>query len=357
MNRLLKPNNTNRSEQLQFLRFIGFLLIFIWHMDPYIPFKFPGTNGAACAVEFFILLSGFVSGFSSYGQDIEFSVKNTVSYMIHKLKKTYPLYLAVTLFSVTMTQLPAYIAKGAYSDMRYVIKQLGKHLLLIQSWFPRGYFEFSRVGWFLSTIMFLYLLNIPFRAVAGKIKKSAHPDLGFGLVALGAIIVTVIYCYVLRGTNMEFTEYVLPVARTGEYICGMAAGYLVYDFRQKLTDRGISGIVYGVAEILILIIWIAAMYMPIKAWTYRIVHWMIPNLLLISVFALGLGFVSRLFKNRILVFLGDISFECFLLHRMVIDTYTFNTGLESTNVVGDCFAIVFCLMVTITTATVIHKKA
>ena len=50
----------NRADQLQFFRFCAFLLICAHHMGRCQLSWFPHGNGAANAVEFFIVLSGAV---------------------------------------------------------------------------------------------------------------------------------------------------------------------------------------------------------------------------------------------------------------------------------------------------------
>ena len=76
-----------RANQLQFLRFIAFLLICMVHTESYQPSWGPGGNGAINAVAFFIILSGAVSGYSSYNKDIECSFKGILLYMWKKIKK------------------------------------------------------------------------------------------------------------------------------------------------------------------------------------------------------------------------------------------------------------------------------
>ena len=89
------PAGHDRADQLQFLRFIAFVLIFNWHMDWFAPQFFPRDLGGACAVEFFFLLSGFGSAYSSYNRDVIFSWRGLFDYLKKKLKKAYPLYFVV----------------------------------------------------------------------------------------------------------------------------------------------------------------------------------------------------------------------------------------------------------------------
>ncbi len=359
----------NRADQLQFLRFCAFLLVFNWHADWYAPRFFPGAYGAACAVEFFFLLSGFVSGYSSYGKDVSFSWKGMGTYLVKKLKKVYPLYFTVTMFTVAMTELPRFIAEHKSAETWGVGKILLRHLLLLQSWFPTDYFDFSGVGWFLSTIFFLYILNLPLRALATRIRSHQRSMVIFGVITCVSIAVTVLYCYALRDTYMEFTEYVLPVAHIGEYVGGMSLGYLICGVKGRIGNGGTSVrendgsgknarvmIMMSVLEVLSLAFWVWMMYTPISPWTARIVHWLAPNLVLVIVFGLGLGVVSSLFRCRGLVFLGGISFECFLIHKTVLEIYWKFTGIETTGIRGNTFSWMFGLVMTVLIAALVAGK-
>lgn len=349
--------NVNRAEQLQFLRFCAFGLIFLWHANAYAFSFFPGGNGAANGVVFFILLSGFVSGYSSYNKDILCSGKEVLKYMINKLKKLYPLYFITTIFTISYSGIPSLVASHSFFDVVPIMKQLLKNLLLIQSWFPTNYFSFNGVGWFLSTIMFLYLLNIPLRASATKIKKSKKANVYFSAIFFISFILIIIYCYLLRNTNMEYTEYVLPASRIGEYICGMALGYLIFNINAKLECRTYIRILFSVLEIASLSFWIYEMYVHHEAWQFRIVHWLIPNCFLIIIFGFGKGIISSIFQKRLLKYLGDISFECFLLHQIIIRAYSINSGLGAVSKLGNLFSILFCLSITVLIASLISKRS
>lgn len=90
-------NTINYSNQLQFLRFLAFMLIFFFHTGDYQFAWFPQDNGASNAVEFFVLLSGVVSGISSFDKDINCTAKDIISYIKKKILKVYPLYFIILL--------------------------------------------------------------------------------------------------------------------------------------------------------------------------------------------------------------------------------------------------------------------
>ena len=154
---------------------------------------------------------------------------------------------------------------------------------------------------------------------------------------------------------MEFTQNVFPLSRIGEYICGICIGYLVCMSHGKQNKQR-SSIISSILDMITMIIWIAGMYIKVDSWHYRILHWILPNSFLIFVFAQGKGVVSKVFNLGFLRYLGDISFECFLLHQIVIIIYKNVTGLEAISILGNVFSILICLIITVMIASLISKK-
>lgn len=340
-------NSVNRADQLQFLRFCAFFLIFSWHADKYVPYWFPHGNGAANAVAFFFILSGVVTGYSTYNKEVVFSVGVTKQHFWRKIKKVYPLYFVTTIFTVIYSGLPEYVANYDYEKAMATFLRLIRHLLLLQSWFPMGYYAFNGVGWFLSSIMFLYLLNVPLSACMTGIRKKKNWRLILGVIFCTTVGLIVLYCYALRGTNVEFTEYIFPPSRLGEYICGLCVGYIVRSVIEKVPSGTVYKIIFSCAEIAAIIVWITAIYRPMALWQEGIVHWLFPNLLLLVIFTFGKGVISDLFKVKFLRHLGDISFECFLIHQIVIYEYVINAGVGDSSKPGKLISLVFCLIMTL----------
>lgn len=166
----MKPT-TARLNQLQFLRFMAFFSVFMFHFSSYRPMLFPASAAADAAVAFFIVLSGFCSGYSAYEQEIPFSLKNNVSYIWRKLK--------------------------------------------------------------------------------GEVTRK-------------------------------------------KFLC------------------------FSAAEIFIAVFCFLWLFVPSPEWLARSVRWFLPFCIALIVFAFGTGVLSKLFSLRPLQYLGDISYECFLLHQIVI---------------------------------------
>ena len=71
------------------MRFVAFVMIFLWHINMYsLGILLAGTL-ALSGVSFFFVLSGFLSGFSSFEREYSFSIKAVLRYVGGKLKRFY----------------------------------------------------------------------------------------------------------------------------------------------------------------------------------------------------------------------------------------------------------------------------
>ena len=85
------------------------------------------------------------------------------------------------------------------------------------------------------------------------------------------------------------------------------------------------------------------------------VRWLLPNIFVLLVFAFGGGLFSGLFRLKWLKRLGDLSFECFLTHKMIITLYyCANIGGESK--LSNLFRLVFVFGTTVLLALLLNKK-
>ena len=354
---------TSRANQLQFLRFLAFLLIFFFFFGSIYPLSWlPGNNGAAYAVSFFFMLSGFVAAYSRYGKPVDSSPRSIIQYIWKKLKKSYPLYVVTLLFAAVYNDLPLSFTINTGSHLlKPLLVQLLKNLLLIQSWFRTGYFAYNGVGWFLSTIFFLYLITLPALAIINKIQKSKHHVIFNTFMVFAFIGFAFFYAWFVRDHNVEFWGYIFPPARVAEYLIGILLGYLVHDIhpvlsKSKVTAPLTTGIEAGIFLLLGYLI-----FREFPFWQNRIAIWLFPNIILLLSFGLGTSYFSKLFSWRPLVSLGNISFECFLIHPVIINFYRYLSGMSHTVVHedtyyynGNVFSLLYCLGLTLLIAFYVH---
>lgn len=345
-----------KEEQLQFLRFLAFLNVFIAHAEVWLFFPYPASHCSKSAVCFFFILSGVLAGYSGFGRQIRVNGKTIVAFMGKKLRKLYPLYFVTMILCVLLSDLPGRVFGGALAEAMPDLWQLGKNLLLIQSWFPEGYYSINGVGWFLSTLIFLYLWTLPGQWVLNKIYQSKYCVLWLTVALGGCLFCIAAYCYVTQEYDMEYLQYILPIARLGEYICGMILGFGIRMGKPWLQKWSGKKWFFTILEIGALGFWFVSLSRPGNYWRNRIVSWLIPNLGLTAIFLLGFGWVSKCFRWKPLVRLGDVSFECFLIHNIIIIRFLqYNEGYF-TDPAGKAAAFVLCLGLSVLLAMLLHPE-
>ncbi len=348
-------STAGRAQQLQFLRFLAFLNIFLWHAEAWNFFNYPAGNGANLSVSFFFCLSGLVAGYSHYGREIKLGLPEIGRYMWKKIRKVYPLYALTMMIPLLYSGIPELIAARDIIRLTTELESLAGNLLLIQSWFSDGYFHLNGVAWFLSTLMFLNLFNLPAMYLLHKTEKFRHQSL-FLAGALAAVgLLAAFYCGITRNLERSYWHYIFPPARLGEYLAGMILGFGIRSVLPRLQWETGSRIAFTVWEAGSLVLWTGYLHWWGFYWTTHSVHWLVPNLFLLAAFTVGKGWISELFRRKPLVWLGDISFECFLVHQLIILRYESLHSACTVSRLDQSVAFGYCLLMTVVAAAILHK--
>lgn len=272
-------------DTLQSLRFIFVMMIFMSH------FSYHGMSafdaGGDCGVAFFFMLSGFACSLG-YGQQLREGTFCYSHFIRRRLRKLYPLHLLCLLACVLVSHLPL--------NLKVLL-----NLLLLQSWVPDAdwYFSCNSVSWFLSSLMFCYLLfPLAYRHLSKYLSL--------------AIAATYVAVYLLTPyERVNAVLYVFPAVRFVDFYLGML---LCRWYEQKAQPA------LGWAEPLLVVVLLLslAVYPYVDAkFRNAPLYWLvlIPFIL---VFVQQQGSVSRWLRSKPMLFLGSISLPVFLTHQMLI---------------------------------------
>lgn len=282
---------------LQFLRFIAILFVFYTHITS------ANIIYATCGVSFFVILSGFLYGYKKYDNKTNI-ITGTVSLLKKKISKFYLLHLVTLILSISLEPI--------VTSTSIVIK----NLLLLQCYSKTHYFAFNGVSWFLSLMIILAIITIPLKAIIVKLDKIGKKNITLIFTFILLIVVNFVYCYKLNrmNVNLQYWLYVCPIPRILEYTCGMIIGYLV-----AKNILHISNLLGTILEITSLgIVALILMIPNIPQYIHRNFIWVIPMCLVLVIFSLEKGYISKLFSNKYLMQLGNISFEFFMTHQVIL---------------------------------------
>jgi len=140
----MMKENTNA---LYGLRFVIISLLIMYHMG------YPISAGVL-SVTFFLILSGFVIGYSNQKRQVVYNWRNVFGFYKKRLDRIYPLYFLVTCLAI--------IIMTYFNKIEISVGDFLLHLLMIKTWVPvniEKIFFFGGAIWFMSILWFCYLIT------------------------------------------------------------------------------------------------------------------------------------------------------------------------------------------------------
>lgn len=270
---IMRSLSNSRISSLQSIRFLFAVMIFCHHY--FISFAMHEQLGLS-SVAFFFILSGFVSsvGYSERVLEGQFDYKR---FIISRVKKLAPLNMVCLLLWYT----PLFIQDVVCSDyhiLRYC--SLVVDALMIQSWIPFewGYFSGNAVAWFLSSIMFCYLM---YPLVIKFLYKHK-----WGL--LGVIVSYFIILQFVPEGYIDALVYINPLFRLVDFALGIGL-YLLLSGAFSHFNVRLGFVSATIIELLAIGLFVGSFiimpYLDLRYSTASL-FW-IPSLMLISILAIN----------------------------------------------------------------------
>lgn len=317
-------------------RFFAALLVYAWHVGFLTDYQ-TGYIG----VSFFYVLSGFILAYS-YRTRLSFNKTSISSFYVARIAKIYPLHVLTFFLSI-----PLLIVSDVAASLKIFAAGI-IHFFLMQSFVPSdGFvFNFNGVAWSISDELFFYAM---FPLILFIFVKSG--------IGKWKILITILSIWILVTGAMSFHQasvdewfaYIFPVVRIVDFIVGVGLGLVFVSINNKKQVK-VSGGKFSFFEaisIILLILFIIAS--PLVTQSLRFSLYYLPVMgLIIFVFAFQKGFISKVLSNKLLVFLGEISFGFYMFHNLVL------RYLELFNV-SKSLSIYLGLIITILISSFVYK--
>ena len=315
-----------KIDSLTSLRFFAAAAIVAYHARGHfgLPTNFLAPFELSQGVSFFFVLSGFILAFVYPKLDQQ---GDRGKFWLARFARVWPLHFATMLFYVLLVP----------ELVHFSAAKLFANLGLVQAWIPcqSWFFSFNSVSWSISTEAFFYLT---FPLLIRNFERTWALKLGasFLLVLLTAALGNALHLPVTSETAVSIhgLMYINPLSRVFEFVLGMT---LAFFYRKHLLARQAPLALAFACEVLALTLLYFLTYYTAKISTSLarlpfvqeggkmwLEHAGVPVLsfaLLILVMAWGRGPISRILSSRPLVFLGEISFAMYLLHRLLLHYY------------------------------------
>ena len=320
---------------LQSVRFVLALLIFHHHFFVSPQIEQFGTF----PVSFFFILSGFLLSVG-YAEKVSNESFQYRKFVLKRFSHVYSLNI-VGLILYLLYPLVIGIYSGEFKAIDYTLLL---DVFLLQSWFPvpSVFFSGNAVCWFLSDIVFCYLM-FPFLV---KMRNSIfHYLYTCFFIACYFIIVCL-----LPTESVYYFLYINPLFRVIDFLLGIELYYmykrlLSYQFNKQ------SFFVNSILELFV-VIFCAVSLLIFKYVPYRFscasFYW-VPTLLFILVFSYNKdngGLFTRLFNARFFNYLGGVSFPFYVFHLIVITWFKSAISILGLNI-SHYMGFVICVIISI----------
>lgn len=347
MNRINTATSSSRHiATLQSMRFIFCILIFIYHFlesTGKLHFYYGGDAG----VVFFFILSGFVLSIGC-GPRIEDGTFQYIQFLRKRLAKIYPLHLVTFTIALCMS----FVAGVKFNIIKTLL-----HIFMLQEFtLSEDMLKYGTgLSWFLGALFFCYFL-FPFLYRQLIISRNKV----FGALLTIYILLALAIESCCNNSAIDDFMFAFPPLRIIDFAIGIIA-YRLYTapfsirFRQWIDRQSTTKL--SILEIIIVVSVSALTYIPycsLPSWIRFAPYFWIPFSLLIYWFAISSdnkGIISKLLNQRALVFLGNISFEIYMLHGIVITAFVFVWGrLFGYDTVYNPMLFAICLVLSVVAA-------
>jgi peptidoglycan/LPS O-acetylase OafA/YrhL len=322
-----------KIDALTSLRFFAAAAIVVCHCPGH--FGFPTTLGQpfelAQGVSFFFVLSGFILSLV-YGRDLSEAPTwgARLKFIVARFARIWPLH-------VTTLVIMAFLLPDKWLAS-FTPGHLFCSLTLIQAWIPEfaTSFAFNSVSWSLSAELFFYLM---FPLLILNYKQNWWKNLAytFGAVLFFAVLSKVLKLPELTNYGVSYHElmYVSPFTRLFEFALGISVFALSERIKSWYNARSVvTSTVFEVAALALVVFFayktlkishalanFTGLGEPFYTWLKYGGSACLAFALLILVYSFQRGLVSRLLSIKPLVYLGEISFSVYLMHRMLLHYY------------------------------------
>ena len=261
-------------------------------------------------VTFFFMLSGYLVTFRNS------NVSAVKQFYSRRLLRIFPLHWLV---------LAAMIAVDLFLMHKFHYGwDLPLHVALLQSWIPNVdvIYNYSIHSWFLSSLVFCVIAT----PLLIKFLDNVSRKVAWGVIIVACVAVAVIN--VNANEHWHSYLYVFPATRLVDYALGMLLGATM---RERATTRQASIMRATIHELVPLAV--LAAFIAIHAsgnsvaqqLEHSVLWWLPVSLLLMESTALNgqEGLIGKFLSLRPLVWLGEISFEIYILQKLVNNLFCY----------------------------------
>lgn len=283
-------------------RFIAALAVFLSHLGSSL------FREGYIGVSFFFVLSGFILAYNYHSRLDTLDASKVKSFYLARIARIYPIHVLTLLIAIPL------VISSLSDNLITNVTKFVSNLLLLQGFIPYEdfYFSFNNPSWSLSAEMFFYVLFPILIFWMLRIKSS----LKLIMLILVSWVTSIAIVSIFKDSSFQhWLFYVFPLFRLFDFIIGIALGLLFIKYKTKFSHFGNTN--FEIISLLLLMT--AIIFHPYIHQAFRWGTYYIPFMsLVIFVFAFQKGLISKILSNKYLVYLGEISFSFYMIHKLII---------------------------------------
>lgn len=263
-------------------------------------------------VSFFFILSGFVLSYN-YFDKFKFNKITSKDFYVARFSRIYPLHLLTLILSLPLLYFSILSKPFEYFLLSII------HVFLFQSFVPIEvvYFNFNSPSWSISDEMFFYLAT-PFLFSILSSFRSVYK-----LLLAVFVLCTILFLGMFfspKGYHHAIF-YVNPIVRLLDFTLGI---FIFLIFRKIDTSRISNKLMSWLEFSSIMTFFFFFIYHNFIPQVYRFsIYYWFPIIFILFIFSFEKGAISKMLSNKLLIYLGEISFGFYMIHQLVIRFYTY----------------------------------
>jgi peptidoglycan/LPS O-acetylase OafA/YrhL len=283
------------------------------------------------AVDFFFVLSGFIIFINYHAKFFINFRHNALIFYWNRISRVYPVHLFMLIAYLLLASAFLYLSSSKTMPPGYTAESFLQSLVLIQAWTGNST-SWNVPSWSISAEWFVYLL-FPFVAVL--FGRRGRGLVAYFLVATSALV---LLCgayffqgYETLGTALSSMALVRALC---EFLLGTVVGSLFIHHRMVLANGR------GLVVLMILALCLLIFYFNLPNFST------VPLLcfLLVAFLSVDTSVVSKVLSNKLLVYLGEISYSTYIVHYFVYDVFKAGWVSESGQVSLAYLMASFCVV-------------
>ena len=306
------------------------------------------------AVLFFFVLSGFCIAINNLDRFANISFETVKTFMFKKIIKFYPLYFLTGLIILVFHFIPL--------NLKWISAFVFLYIPMLQPYTQWHNGGGNATAWFLAALMLCYLVT-PFVLyyIYNHLKTFKRKITTY----FALYIILIVFSLILLKLNLsdKWFDYLyyFPPTRVFHYFAGLILGTIYSQHLKIYIEKGVNFLKKSFIDIFALVLFLIALVLDIKSGGVPHVHGKsfpveqmigIPTISVVILYLCNYSksILTFILENKVVLFLGSISFECWLIHYIFIVFLKQRLTSYCNNYIDVVLITVFLLVLTIISA-------